>query len=1253
MSEIAGQREQEEVLDELRVLREEFEWLHDTPTDWTGKTSLGDFYTHVHDLKSPRTALCLSGGGIRSATYCLGALQALAQHRTSPSGTVAGAEGNTGVTEAQSELPASQLERIHYLSTVSGGGYIGAMLTAWHTRRHFEYPLLCAELARSATDQCAGDRDDSPIAWLRRFSNYLAPKRGWSSDTWAMIALFARNLLLNWFVVIPAILAVLALPLLHLSALRNVPPEDGFEVNSYILIVEVFLISLLAAAYLSKKKNATRRGNAAGATGRAYAFSANRIEPWFYWHLEIMAGAVVLMIVVLRVFPVATDFFIDPMNVAVFFVPSVLLLYWFIATFCALSPWPAGVNIRRERLARGSGDVIAIGIAWATLHTIVFFLPSATMRWGGYSLTLISVGGVAGILAAVGGFWEKFSSVRQRARFAQVSNLALHLAAGFFVVFVLGVGGSMLNMAMIAMREAAPVTTSASPADNLRFQQAIEEYRSTLTVVIPKLWTWDAVRENEKLGNSALELRELQEKRDRLQQIEVLIAEQNRSIAEVKEKRTEPPRPAHPEPQSNIQVIANDASVATFSQQRTGAESEALRLHELELQDQIAQLENEKRRLSAKIGLADGITGHGTDLLLQGAKARLRDASSRAIESLCVDNDRLCEANEWLARQTRHYQKTRDSMEFQSPTSVFVYIVSVMLVGSLLLGVNRFSLGNFYLNRLVRAYLGASRIEERKSTLDQYSGFDGNDDLPLSHCIPKREQKARLFPVLGGALNLVSGSRLDWQQRKARNFTMSPLHCGAANLGYQRTSAYAGKRGLSLGTAMAISGAAVSPSMGCHSSPLITFVLAFFNARLGWWLPNPGRSGRQVWGRKEPRPLEGMHVKELLGRTNDEEPYVYLSDGGHFDNLGLYEMVRRRCARILVIDATCDPENKNEDLAATVRKIRVDLGVSIEFDPMSEATRSGSKPYSVATIRYPEVSVEAGKLGYLIYLKPVVGNGAPLDVRRYSSKHASKGDCFPHQSTADQFFDEEQFESYRALGYDNMRRVLSGISTLEDPVVLELQPCPPAAEAPSKAGDRDSDHGGWHDSLGSLGGSLISGTPQAIQSWGTLGMLATAVTIGGVVGIAGTVALAPGGTVSLEPGAQVAVSGGALSLEPGGKVSMEPGSEVAVSGGAVTVSGGEVTLNNTGGKPGNVPITVKTEGDVKASGSVKLEPPPALRLDPTQLRALQDALLELATAIAGSTSTTGTIADDVSGIRTNTENIGPRRQAIEGREGAR
>jgi hypothetical protein len=144
----------------------------------------------------------------------------------------------------------------------------------------------------------------------------------------------------------------------------------------------------------------------------------------------------------------------------------------------------------------------------------------------------------------------------------------------------------------------------------------------------------------------------------------------------------------------------------------------------------------------------------------------------------------------------------------------------------------------------------------------------------------------------------------------------------------------------------------------------------------------------------------------------DDSEWIYLSDGGHFENLGLYEMVRRRCRRIVVSDAGCDPDCSFEDLGNAVRKIYIDFGVSIDFDKLEiKARQNPAVPgirFAIGTIKYPGST----RLGWLLYLKPTYQATERADIRSY----ASGSPKFPHESTTDQWFSESQLESYRALG---------------------------------------------------------------------------------------------------------------------------------------------------------------------------------------------------------------------------------------------
>ncbi|MDQ6663230.1 MAG: patatin-like phospholipase family protein [Acidobacteriota bacterium] len=358
--------------------------------------------------------------------------------------------------------------------------------------------------------------------------------------------------------------------------------------------------------------------------------------------------------------------------------------------------------------------------------------------------------------------------------------------------------------------------------------------------------------------------------------------------------------------------------------------------------------------------------------------------------------------------------------------ALLVFFALLSAIASRFVNVNIFSLHSMYRDRLIRAYIGASRdSNERHPNL--FTGQDPDDNVQMY------QLKQQPFHILNIALNLVKGTNLAWQQRKAESFTVSPMHWGSYRIGYRPSDQVleqTGKvselwRNISLGTAAAISGAAASPNMGYQSSPLLTFLMTMFNARLGWWLGNPAAAGEHTWYERGPRFALKPLVSELLGLTNDESSYVNLSDGGHFENLALYEMVLRRCHYIVVVDSGCDPNYKFEDLGNAIRKIRIDLGIPIEFPsieisswPDQEKLNKKGGHYAIGRICYGCVDPNAPD-GRILYIKPTLNGNEPRDVLHYASTDAS----FPHQPTTDQSYNESQFESYRRLGHHTIEEL--------------------------------------------------------------------------------------------------------------------------------------------------------------------------------------------------------------------------------------
>ncbi|HVM95850.1 MAG TPA: hypothetical protein VMT89_05645, partial [Candidatus Acidoferrales bacterium] len=390
------------------------------------------------------------------------------------------------------------------------------------------------------------------------------------------------------------------------------------------------------------------------------------------------------------------------------------------------------------------------------------------------------------------------------------------------------------------------------------------------------------------------------------------------------------------------------------------------------------------------------------------------------------------------------------------------------VAASTFVDVNQFSLHSMYRNRLIRAYLGASRPRDGKGCRDPnpFTGFDPHDDFPLAWIDADCSDTQRPFHVINATVNLSKGARLAWQHRRAASFTFTPLFSGSMAIedvvddakeagtqtvekngdrktqrrtpprvrgAYRRTSCYGGQwrgkdSGVTLGTALATSGAAVTPNVGYSASPIATLLLSLFNARLGWWLGNPGGTGSSVCRNGGPTFALKPLLSETFGLANDLSTYVLLSDGGHFENLGLYEMVLRRCRHIFVVDAGCDPHYRYDDLGNAVRKIRIDLGIRIEFPNPPSMSRGGGhavEHFAIGQIHYSDVDGDDAPQGTLTYFKPVITGDEPADVLNYAAAHK---ETFPHESTGDQWFDEDQFESYRVLGFHSVERFCSRVS---------------------------------------------------------------------------------------------------------------------------------------------------------------------------------------------------------------------------------
>lgn len=225
---------------------------------------------------------------------------------------------------------------------------------------------------------------------------------------------------------------------------------------------------------------------------------------------------------------------------------------------------------------------------------------------------------------------------------------------------------------------------------------------------------------------------------------------------------------------------------------------------------------------------------------------------------------------------------------------------------------------------------------------------------------------------------------------------------------------------LDLAAAAAISGAAVSSSMGRIGIGLLGPTLALLNLRLGCWLPNPQDPKQEEtdWDRIFPLYL----FAEAFGRLRSDSSRIYITDGGHIDNIGLYQLLKRRCRFIMVIDAEADSGMNFSAFADVQRFARIDEGASISLDwrPVREAGLARLADRSKATPESHRLHFATGRIlykdgteGILLYVKATVTGDEPDYVLDYERRYPS----FPHEATSDQFFSEEQMEAYRALGF--------------------------------------------------------------------------------------------------------------------------------------------------------------------------------------------------------------------------------------------
>ncbi len=933
-----------------QVLEEEYISLHGRDSLPVGYDTvkapaerLKVIYRKIHEAK--HAALCISGGGIRSATFGLGILQGLAR--------------------------GGMLGKFHYLSTVSGGGYIGSWLIAWIERHEKGLDGVIEEL-KNAEPQSKINPEPPPIRHLRSYSNYLSPRLGLlSADSWTLVGTLCRNLILIWLVMFPLIAAFLIIPriaagfvLLGVKISSEAARWSWFGFGTFCLV--------WAITYMSMHRPSVSRLRTSQGKFLLFCFlplflSAACLTTFWAWNnlqSSLDGGSV-----------------------------------W--SRFEGTMVW---TYFHDKHLLAFVAYALLVGMM-SLVASLVFLKPRKRKRDQRSPAALVKEMLSLACSGLIGGWLLWFAAERV------LNNVSIHpilytcLAAPVYFLTFLLAATFFIGISSHRTRDEDREWWARAGAWMLIFIGVWLLFSFLVMFGPPNLWyVWSSVIG----GVSGL--------------LTILLGRSPKTHSETGKKEEKP---------------ANKW---------------------------VPLLMNVALAFAAPIFVAVLV------VLLSAATSWLINWLARDMVGKT-----LVEAVKFQDLGQQHQDILYCSSYWPVSGVVLGLMVALTLFGILmtwLIDTNKFSLHAMYRNRLIRAYLGASNIARHPNP---FTGFDKHDNLQMHRIWPSitpdepEKRRNKLLYVINMALNLVSGDNLAWQQRKAQSFTVSPLHAGSFQLshpgpcvpdgtgrctrdhfGYyrrsgndpkiegpkSRTQYYGGRDGISLGTAVTISGAAASPNMGYHSSPAITFLLTLFNARLGWWLGNPGPKGKDTYHLHAPKFAIGPFV-EALGFTNANQPDVYLSDGGHFENLGLYEMILRRCHFIVVSDASQDEACKFQDLGGAVRKIRIDLGIPIEFDDQfaifarSEDRRQNcdGRYCAVGRIRYSCVDGDGVEDGVLIYLKPAFyGLKEPRDVYEYAMANQK----FPHETTADQFFTESQFESYRILGSHIMERLSEGDGQIVD-----------------------------------------------------------------------------------------------------------------------------------------------------------------------------------------------------------------------------
>ena len=376
----------------------------------------------------------------------------------------------------------------------------------------------------------------------------------------------------------------------------------------------------------------------------------------------------------------------------------------------------------------------------------------------------------------------------------------------------------------------------------------------------------------------------------------------------------------------------------------------------------------------------------------------------------------------------------------------------------------------------------------------------------------------------GGPYHVISGTvqKIGWGDRADESlsqdhFLFSKRYFGSTRTGYAETGKY-DDANLTLANAVAISAATVTPAQ--VSNPLLRALLFLGNIRLGQWVANPGHHSvlPARWQKLAQRaPVTPLRILSRLWQSTDRRPFCFVTDGGHYESLGVEALLRRRCRLIIVADASQDGRYGFAGFDKLIRWARLNHGiefVSVDYpnEPVGldtlvpneahepsasdditigdakmqgeprETTRSkaaeklrkerlySQSHFVIAEIRYPEPKLQLRGKSYLVYLKSTLTGDEPRDIIGFADANHN----FPHDLTSEQAFEPDRFEAYRQLGkhvaetmiaelFANPADLQNGPSELLDCLERKSHTCSSAAQVspPGRVPDAatDSSHG--------------------------------------------------------------------------------------------------------------------------------------------------------------------------------------------------